>query len=340
AAFLQNETWVHLALRPHPDYTLTLVVAVAGFFALRTLHTSDEEKDKNWRRAAMGWGIAGATKFTTILFLPALIVPNLSFAKSQWLRRFLQFFLTALGAYIVVGFPQSFDLAPFGYHLFRQSNNISTSDLAFMKVWTDLFWEQMHLPLAIVLTACFVLPERKVWGLKFSENKKAWALSLLYVLMPTMALYSRQVRPPFHWYPMPFLTLLLVGVIFFTPSLFRFTGMKTLFNRVTSHGAFSIGLFLLWPLFIAPQPEALQKVAIANDECFEGVKEVKARVEEEVKNGGWVVADPHVPFSLEYNKPRGEGKQTKPIQANYDNYPDRIEEGKTTLIVVKPQYYK
>ena len=156
--------------------TLTLVVAVAGFFALRTLHTQGDAKESNWKKAAMGWGIAGATKFTTVLFLPALIVPNFSFDKNQWLKRFLQFFLTALGAYVVVGFPQSFDLAPFGYHLFKQSNNVTAGNFAFMKVWTNLFWEQLQLPLAVVFFSCLLMPERKTWVLSFSESKKAWLM--------------------------------------------------------------------------------------------------------------------------------------------------------------------
>jgi hypothetical protein len=339
-AFLQDETWVHLALRPHPDHTLALVSAVAGFFALRTLHTTGDAKIANWHKAAIGWGIAGATKFTTVLFLPALIVPNFSFVKSEWWKRFLQFFLVALGAYIVVGFPQSFDLAPFGYHLFKQSNNVTTSNLAFMKVWTRLFWEQMQLPFAVIFWSALLVPERKTWGLKFSENKKVWLMSLLYVLLPTMALYSREVRPPYRWYPMPFICLLFVGLIFCLPTLYQFTGMRSRLEKWLSHGAFSIALFIAWPMLIPPQPQALQKIAIVNDSCFEGVKEVKRRVEAEVQSGGWIVADPHVPFSLEYNIPRGEGRETRPIQANYDNYPDRIEQGKTTLIVVKPDYYK
>ena len=139
---------------------------------------------------------------------------------------------------------------------------------------------------------------------------------------------------------MPFLTLILVGLIFFLPTLYQFEGLKSVFNRWASHGAFSVALFVAWPNLIGPVPATLQRVAIANDSCFAGIVQVKERVEGEAVAGGWVVADPHVPFSLEYNEPRGKTRDTRPIKANYDNYPDRIEKGKTSLIVIKPSYYK
>lgn len=107
-AFMTNYTWTLWVFRVHPDLLLSLLTCVAIYFSITYMRWN---RNIDFALAALFWGMAMATKLSTLMFLPALLgLFFLPFNKQSFLKAPI-FFLAIFAVYFIVGFPQNFRIS-------------------------------------------------------------------------------------------------------------------------------------------------------------------------------------------------------------------------------------
>ena len=205
---LSNETWVEFLFRVHPDYILTVAVALATYATYFMLKYS--KNSKYFYLTGATWGLCAAIKLSVIYFGFPLLAAFLIFQKDRKRSLFmtLKLALVAFWSYLLIGFPQNFSFAPTLKFLsnFSRGNSYSYEHYEY---WLNLFVDQAPplLILAFLLTLVFGVKE------KFNQKKSIFMFCFAFMAFLPI-IFSKHSMPQDH-YLMPYLGSLLVGAILF-----------------------------------------------------------------------------------------------------------------------------
>lgn len=285
-SLLQAGVWLKYILIPHPDHTLAFMIAAAAILSAKFMEKPESKLFFN-ASAAM-WGVATATKFTTILLYPAILFLFVfPFSKDKVslnnIKRFAQYVLVMFLSYQIIGFPQNLMMHKHISFLLWQSHYSVSPDMQSTMEWLTLGWQQIRFPaLAIFLLAALLAPR--------SERQPTKKV-VIFFLLPLAVLFSRKITSAHEHYPIPFVAMTLTGLVVLLPQL----NFQRFFNRKTKIAGLT-ALLAAAMFFLNPRMEktlAQQEMVIS--ECFDEAKTVASILFEKQNKSELVMVDPYFP---------------------------------------------
>ncbi len=317
AAFTVDPTWVYMIYRVHPDHLFTALITASFAFFIRFL---DQSKRSDFIAGAVFWGLAASTKLTLTLFAPSLVV---LFYKKE-LKDFKVFLKYSLATYFLVGFPQSLALGGVFEFLWQQKRNVLRGDLEFVKIWQDLFFNQLKWPLLVSTVIMLLTPLGARIHLKASVIK-----ILLLAGLPTLFLFTRRITSAYDYYPLPFVAVLVLAYLYVLQSVFL--NLKFWPSLQTRRPwIYQAALLLGMPWLVMPVSQSFQPVLESQLRCAPEARKVELLVHAAAAKGESVLVDPYIPYSEIYHD--------KEVFMAWEMNLSLLKPN-TTLIALKKDYY-
>lgn len=201
--FLQNKTWAEFLIRAHPDWLLSLTAAFAFFYLFKLM--GHPEQKKYFHLAALGLALGFLTKKVLLFFIPSALLMFLAIVelRPHW-KTFLKY---SLLYYIGVGFPQAFRLDRDIRFLLYQSKFSVAPDLDSVLSWIQITGTMIMWPLIglLAIRVLFYQPSEK-------SSHRILIVAAIAAVLPLLLLFTRKILSPYHYYPMPFIAMLLVSL--------------------------------------------------------------------------------------------------------------------------------
>ncbi len=303
AAFWSHPVWVNLILRAHPDFMFTAVSL--GAFVLMVRMLAEPERRLWFVGSALLWGVATATKLSTaplVFGFFAIFMPP--FTKESMLRALRYAGYMFLG-YFAIGFPQTIVLdRPFRDILSLKNMNQPMS-WGSTQQWIEQFTTQPVWPMVIVLAATLLLgsfsSRDHVWY-RLTLSRSAWLRLALFVLIPLIIVFTRNMIVINLHYPIPYLTLWFA---LWALILVNLSG--ALLARVRQRVPEILRIALFGTLVLAGvgvTPQTLSTQLAQWEKCRDQYEAAYRWVQDALARGHNVWVDPYFPYDRTFPKER------------------------------------
>ncbi len=338
-SFLKIPVFSEMIFRAHPDHLFALFVVIASLLSLRSLIQPESKWRFRW--AAMAWGIAASSKMAVLFFAPLAVgwlllgLSRNGILKSAYIK-IRDFVSYALGAYLLIGFPQNFNFYDVLSFLAQQkSRNVHPGDWNSFVGWLELFWSQFQGPLYMVVGLALILSILSPWrespihGMK-SRSFRFWSLVYFIGWLPLVWLVSRKVTSAFYWYVLPFVMSQLAILAFFLGCFLREKiYLASISQRVKAWVSLPLFLTLFW--VFPPLPQNLEAQQVHQLNCRNEINSFQGQVIALVKRGSAVVADPYSPYPMLYHD--------KQVNMTWDMNWNYVFEKGAQVLALKKDYY-
>lgn len=194
--------WSLWIFRPHPEHLLVLMVGIATLAFSKSLTLPN---DKKWFvLSAMLWGLAMATKRSTAIFIPGILLVMLIPYSPGKFRQVARYIGYMLFAYLLIGFPQNFGFYKHIKFLLYESSLHSRGDFESISSNLGLIFGQLVYLLPLMLLPVF-----------FSENREKFFSRKLLVFIGVcfLPLLSRKMSFVGDQHTMPLVIAIAITVL-------------------------------------------------------------------------------------------------------------------------------
>jgi hypothetical protein len=298
SAFMSTHYMTDMIYTAHPDFVAIFFLMLAMYFTSKMM---SRPKDEGlFLITAFTWGVAACTKMIFVYFLP--ITPffwKIERSKA-YVKRLILFYVYMFIAYLVVGFPQNFRVDKVLIFMKYMSGFTRPITWDFFKIWINLTVEQFWLPLVIVLIFGLIPRAKDDQPDANSSMDKKNVLKLFgLAFVPLCLIYSRRLIHHYYHYPFPFgmvLLLCLAMVIRCYKNEIKYVvpriGFVPLLLGIIALTGIKLGLTFV--------PEAYYKSRSDQKTCWNERKEYHDLINERLKNGVSMLADPNVSYNALY----------------------------------------
>jgi hypothetical protein len=318
SAFLQNSTWTEYLLTAHPDILLSLLCAVSLY---RLYCWKQFEANRTYFFiAAFCWGLATATKFSTVLLIPPLLFFFVPSFRTLSFIHFFCFLFLAFISYLIIGFPQNFGFYRHIDFLLYESTKSRPANLESFWGYLKLFFDQSLYPFLLIIIAKLT----SSIDLKSSANRLiAKRCTILFFIVSLMILFSRNMITVHEHHVMPYIGIFCVFTIITFPRLF----LKSFGSKYET--LIVLTIFILWSIIIGLVPTTLARYTLSNNSCKSESIFVLNRIKHAQKSQQRVIIDPYIPTNRSHSDF---------IDFEWGIYWDKVKQN-TTLIVLNNRFY-
>jgi hypothetical protein len=286
-SFLQSSVWTDYLITAHPDHLFALTTAFATALTFKLFQYPQNKK--YFTASAAMWGVATATKMTMVLFIPAILfILVYPWTKNNF-KSVIKYILTMFTAYQIIGFPQNLSMHRHIGFMLHQSHNSVAPDLVSILRWLNLTYDQIAYPLLITI---FLLLLFRRPAKKFKIHR-----ALLFIVTPYLVLISRKIMSVHDYYPMPFISVFIVGFIIIF-SIFKHS--RPLPNKVKYLLPF-ICFFVSSYFFNTNMQQSFAKSLNKYTSCRQEAREVNTKIKEFQIDNRVIQVDPYFPAGNEKN---------------------------------------
>ncbi len=321
--FIKSEYWTAYVFRAHPDMLLSFFLALALYLTVQYMVT---ERDSFFYLSSVAWGLALATKLTSIFFMPMLIILFLPPVSKTRMVKSFRYYSAILLSYFLIGFPQNLAIWRHLSFLKTQSTLSVTPTIGSAAEMLQTLINQSTLVLATVIVLRLIIV--------FFDEKEPGVVNLLIflkagglILFPLAALLSQRILTGHEHYTLPIAACLFVLSAFLAK---HFT--KNMNSTAPSPARAKKGIILLVliaVLFFRLSSNAVPAVLAAQ---MEGRSEARAFMGELAryqKENLHILADPYLPW---------DENQGKVSDSFYRTLED-IRPGKADVLALSKNYY-
>ena len=294
SSFLHSETWTEYLILAHPDHTLALVTGLAALLSFKLIKYP--KSTFYFTASAMAWGVATATKMSTLLFYPAILfLVMFPYEKKNW-KRFFNFVVIMFLAYQIIGFPQNLSMHRHIAFMLKQSYHSVSPDWESFSEWLALTWDQIRYPGFFVIIFSTLFKKKE-------HNMKVWKV-VGFFLIPFGVLLSRKITSVHHYYPMPFVAMLLVGFI----PLIGQLDLQRFFSRRIKYTLLILIFVVSMTKLNSGMQESLASSYLMHTKCRDQSLKAKSILRNYQNEGFRVLVDPYFPIGtrdVEYDRTWG-----------------------------------
>ncbi|MBC75155.1 MAG: hypothetical protein CME64_04000 [Halobacteriovoraceae bacterium] len=303
STFLHSETWTEYLLLAHPDHTLALVTALAALLSFKLIQYP--KSSLYFTASAMAWGVATATKMSTLLFYPAILfLVMFPYEKKNW-KRFFNYVVIMFLAYQIIGFPQNLSMHRHIAFMLKQSYHSVSPDWGSFTEWLALTLDQIKYPGLFVIIFSILFKKR-------DQQLKIWKVAVFF-LIPFCVLLSRKITSVHHYYPMPFVAMLLVGFI----PLIGQMDLQRFFSKKVKFAGLAIIFVVSMTKLNSGMQESLASSYLMHTKCRKQSLKAKSILRNYQKEGFRVLVDPYFPIGTrEVDYDRTWGYKLKDLKKN------------------------
>lgn len=314
-ALLWPATWQKFILTAHPDHLLALTVAVAAWLSFQTW--CDPTNEKLRRYSAWAWGVALATKMSVILFYPFALIALFTVTRPT-LKDFARFIGHALLAYLIVGFPQNFNVPRTLKFLAYQSQFSQKATSESVLEWLSIYGQQTS---GLICIAVLLLAFRRYQAPKTSLAKPILFATLLGI-GPFLLMLGQNINAPHDHYPMPLIAAqmaLLISVVG------RFSAPRSITGK--RQWLIPLALAVVFTVF-GSIPRGFSDQLKSQMACRPEATVIYKRITQYLAAGKTIFADPYVP-SMD---------KTPNLRSTWRPTRDYIAEGKFDVLVLNANH--
>lgn len=298
-AILMNQQRGIFLFMAHPELFASFWVA-SGVFSLAFWVERKNDLKKLWVSSFV-WALATLSKLITILFGPAFLYLFWAVDSAQFRPRILYFLKWLIIFYLLIGFPQSWDLYGYIKHLMAMNAQSSLVDWNFLSTrWFPLFLADYWRPIVFMAAISFVVPVSKdVFSIATCRKL------FVFILLAHLALIAKKTVAPFSWYTFSFVNVGLVVFGFFLAIYQR--KLQSVWPRLEQiRGSYwtPIVFFLVFPLAFPIFPANIENVYTPSMACRPQADKVRVLINGKAQSGVKVYTDPLVPYDRIF--PRGQ----------------------------------
>ena len=297
SALLTNHHWSNMVITAHPDYLAFFMMLLSFYFMGRLMANPDNFT--LYLFTAILWGLTASTKMIFVYFLPVTpFIWKLEF-KKHYFKKLILFYVYMFVTYLIIGFPQNFRVDKVLLFMNYMSGFTRPIDWEFFKIWVNLTVEQFWLPTLVFFIICLI-PNTKD-GLKFNFPFKTAKKLLLLSLAPLALMYSRKLIHHYYHYPMIFGLVVLLGAAIFIRSFKEKIGFSFADKKIFHFLVFVIAVVSI-RFGISFVPKTYYDTAAGQLRCSKESKELHDLISSRLEKGGFVLADPTIPFNVKYKR--------------------------------------
>ncbi len=307
---LSNPVWATFVFRAHPDMMFAFFV-LAAFLA--TNRAVKEGENSVWfKLSALLWGASGMIKLSFVLFLPVMWLLWMPPFNKQRAMVALKFYLWMLPSYLLLGFPQSFNIPRSLKFLAYQSQfSIPPTSESFF-AWLSHLKTQGLWPLVAILVLA-----------PFATEKTRPSLRVLpLILFPLFMLLRQNSEYQTDYYLFPVLAIALAWMALAVKG--RLPTKK--YIQSTSLAGVAAGVFFS----VGLEPKSMEAELQKTLNCRPESQTIYRSIHKLVDEGRIFAIDPYTP----YDRTRA-GDRAK---ASWENSWDRIREIGATALAVNTSY--
>jgi hypothetical protein len=320
--FIKNEYWVTWVHRAHPDMLLSFFIVLSTYLTIKYIIT---QSTMYRNLSSVAWGLALATKMTTIIFLPILLVLFIPPINKINILNSLKYYAMIIVSYLVVGFPQNFVFwHHLGFLMDQSVYSISPTIDSFVG-WIGLLIKQgMWLIITIIilkLILCFIEERREApsWGNLLKAS--------ILVAFPLAFLLARKITTVHDHYMLPVASALFVLAAYFSNGLSRVLHARE--SWVNNRWKPIAVLILVVMLFFRFTPNSVARYLPAEGDARANAKAFLAEVVRYQNENLKILADPYVPW----DESRGG------VSASYYRTLQDIRPGNAQVLVLSKSFY-
>lgn len=341
APTLMNERFqASLVFLAKPDHFLSFILLISFISTVLLINSNFNDKQKKW--SAFFWGLTLSTKLTALPFIPVIFLLiflykselKFEFKNSIWFNDCKKFAKYLAISYFLIGFPQNFDFWRNIAYIHNQNKQTSWADWNSLLEWLKIYYEQISKPFLFLSLLLFLFPSRDL--IKSYFNKKVVFGSLALFFVPFCYMLSKKISEPFfRWYTFPYVStgLFLLGclVVYLLNKIINKNILGYWRLKILNQPYSFLILFFLIPWSLPLASTTLSIVQKELEICRSEALKTESFVDKAVENKEYILADPYVPFSADY-----EGLW---VDSAWEMSPELIIPQKTKWIILKSGYY-
>ncbi len=321
--FIKSEYWTTWVFRAHPDMLFSFFVALALYLTIRYMITKN---DSLYYLSSVTWGLALATKLTSIFYMPMLIFLFIPPVNKTGMTTAFRYYTVILVSYLLVGFPQNFAFwQHLGFLKIQSGLSVAPTVGSVIEMLQTLINQSASITAAVIILQLIIgfFEEREYETAKPLVFLKAAGLALF----PLAALLSQRILTAHDHYTLPIAACLFVLAAFLIKNLAQ--KMSALVPRPRHGKMVLVSLVLVSVLFFRLTPNAVSTVLAVQTEgradAHAFIKELAYYQKMNLK----ILADPYVPW---------DENQGQVSQSFFRTLED-IRPGKADILVLSRSYY-
>jgi hypothetical protein len=321
-AFLHSPVWQRFLLRAHPDTLLSFLVAVAALLTFRLWRAPANV----WlfRLSAWAWGLALATKFSTALFLPWVMIWFVLPPTRNGFVKAARFAGHLAVAYLVIGFPQNFGALRTLRFLIYQSSYSKPATWASVTDWFAIWGNQILAPLVLSVALAIALFGWSRTVSSSSGSRMVWLQTLSLAFGPFALMATQEVIVNHDHYMMPLVATQIVLLISFAEILLprspRLSGLRAGLGLIVA----TTLIFVL----VGAVPRSLGSMLSQQLACRGEAREVFKRITEAQQQGLEIYGDPYAPVL-----------NRSGVSSSWTTNVAYVAEGEFDLMILNAPYY-
>ncbi len=321
--FIKSEYWTTWVFRAHPDMLFSFIAALALYLTIRYMIT---KSDSLYYLSSVTWGLALATKLTSIFYMPLLIILFIPPVNKTGIITAFRYYTVILASYLLAGFPQNFAFwQHLGFLKIQSGLSVAPTSGSVTEMLQTLISQSAPILAAIIILRMIIgfFDKRENEVVKPLVFLKAGGL----VLFPLAALLSQKILTVHEHYTLPIAACLFVLAAFL---MINVTQRMSVMVPSPRHGkTVLVSLILVSVLLFRLSPNTVSTVLAAQTE---GRAEARAFVKElafyQTMNLK-ILADPYVPWD------ENQGK----INESFFRTLEDIRPGRADILVLSRSYY-
>ncbi len=323
--FLKHDVWIQYVLIAHPDFLLTGLSALSVLLTVQMIQKNFSDKSIHW--AGYAWGATLCTKLSVLFFMPGIGLIFYIFSKDfkETYTRAKSFTFRAVALYLILGFPQNFDIFGSLRKLIRLSEFSSGFTWSSFVDWWGYIGTQSFYGLIVIVVISLLLSERVPIKLSIKKSLAVFIALNIGLLLLT----SRTIELSHTYYGLPFIAALLVSTVFVLQN-FRFGYFVERFHSQIFVSLFLFVIFMMgasFDLFSFPKAAALQR---QNLTCRNYHREIYDKTNAWLKEDQKMISTPYTPVPL-YDEDK--------VQVHWEMNFEKLIESKVNLLIFNRSYY-
>ncbi len=321
--FIKSEYWMTWVFRAHPDMLFSFFVAIALYLTVRYMIT---KSDSLYYLSSSAWGLALATKLTTVFYLPMLITLFIPPVRKAGMTTAFRYYAVILASYLLAGFPQNF---VFWRHLAFLKIQSGLSVAPTMGSVTEMLQTVINQSAPVLLTIIIL---RLIIGF-FDEREQEAAKPLVLmkagglVLFPLATLLSQRILTLHDHYTLPIAACLFVLVAFLAKNVTK--RMSAVVPSPVRGKTVPVLLILISILLFKLSPNAVPTVLAVQTEGRTEARAFVAELAQYQRENLKILADPYTPWD------ENEGK----VSESFFRTIEDIGPGKADILALSREYY-
>jgi len=232
-----------------------------------------------FKASAIAWGLAVSTKLALVLYVPAFFILWMPPFSRAGLMKTLKYFGWMFLGYFVICFPQSIVLDRPIKFLISQKQYAPPMTLQSVQEWLVLLFEQAWKPALVILLGAILLRGEKTPRWNWRQHLRY----LGFTLIPFLFLLTRTITSPHKHYVIP----MVLGFLLLLTLVVRS------WRGISPRLALPLLIaFCIWPGIV---PKRFAEAYVAKTTCRAEAREMEAFLNEPIKQGRKILADPYFP---------------------------------------------